>query len=313
MTRFLSFFLLSLLGFARVNAQQLAYIYIQGDKQTPFYVKLEGAMQERYGKNYCILSQMAPGPAHLEILFQQNVFPAQSFTIQVPEGGSRGFMLVQKDGAFSLYDLQQNFYLPAGNKEEDDHLPQKAVVPIVVARRPVAEEEVSKAGILKKEKRTPPVKKKAVVRKEKVVPAKNSGDPQFIGNIELHNGGNNAGAAPVLSNDSGFAPPVTLAPTFRNSDCPQAVDSATFDHLYKQMIAKSTDEERIDFLNGQMDKCYLTFHARTLGSMLTEDAARFTFLKKVYPRITDQQQFPLLDDLLRSEVWKAQFTQLVHP
>jgi hypothetical protein len=44
----------------RAEDDKFSYLYIQGDKQTPFYVKLEDAMQPRFGKNYCIIPKMAP-------------------------------------------------------------------------------------------------------------------------------------------------------------------------------------------------------------------------------------------------------------
>jgi len=105
------------------RAQQFSYVYIQGDKQTPFYVKLEGQMQPRYGKNYSIISQLAPGTINIEILFQQNIYPPQHFAIKVPENGSRAFLLNKKGNSFSLYDLQQQFYISAGNNADDDHIP----------------------------------------------------------------------------------------------------------------------------------------------------------------------------------------------
>ena len=98
-------------AFTNAPAQPFSYVYIQGDKTTPFYVKMEGKMMPRYGKNYCILSELGPGPIHIEIMFQQNVFPPQKFTIQVPENGYRGFLLNKQDKGFALYDLQQKKYL----------------------------------------------------------------------------------------------------------------------------------------------------------------------------------------------------------
>src|SRR6185437_11361514 len=80
-------------------------------------------MQPRYGKNYCIIPHLATGIINIQILFQQNIYPPQKFTILVPDNGCRGFLLVKKGGGFSLYDLQQNFYLPAGNSVDDDHAP----------------------------------------------------------------------------------------------------------------------------------------------------------------------------------------------
>jgi hypothetical protein len=99
-----------------VAAQPFSYVYIQGDKITPFYVKMDGQMMPRYGKNYCILSELAPGPIHIEILFQQKVFPSQEFTINVPENGSRGFLLSRQGDGFGLYDIRQKKYITTNDQ-----------------------------------------------------------------------------------------------------------------------------------------------------------------------------------------------------
>ena len=88
------------------SAQPFSYVYIQGDKTIPFYVKMEGQMMPRYGKNYSILSELSPGTIHIEILFQQRMLPSQKFTLQVPENGYRGFLLNKTEHGFNLYDLQ---------------------------------------------------------------------------------------------------------------------------------------------------------------------------------------------------------------
>lgn len=98
-------------------ARPFSYVYIQGDKNIPFYVKLEGKMMPRYGKNYCILSELSAGTIHIEILFQQHTYPSQSFTINVPDNGYRGLMLNRQNGRFVLYDLQQKKYLGPGGDE----------------------------------------------------------------------------------------------------------------------------------------------------------------------------------------------------
>ncbi len=54
-------------------------------------------MLPRYGKNYCIISELATGTIHIEILFQQRVLPPQKFTLQVPENGYRGFLLNKQE------------------------------------------------------------------------------------------------------------------------------------------------------------------------------------------------------------------------
>ncbi len=101
----------SILCIKNVVAQPFSYIYIQGDKTTSFYVKMEGKMQPRYGKNHCIISELPAGKINIEILFQQNAFPTEKFTLDVPENGSRGFLLNKQGELFALYDLQQKNYI----------------------------------------------------------------------------------------------------------------------------------------------------------------------------------------------------------
>jgi hypothetical protein len=297
--------------------ETLSYLYIQGDKQTPFYVKLEDEMQPRYGKNYSIIPQLAPGPIHIEILFQQNAFPPHKFTILIPDGGSRGFLLVKKDDSFALYDLQQGFYLAAGNSEEDDHLPTvSTAIADPVVTQPVEQQvipantEKDTAKLVKTEKE----KTKLWKPKAKVVttpkPVKTDGSPTFIPDIELTKPAGTAsttGDSASISTISGIAIPIIV-----NSDCPSAMSSAEFSKIFSPMAAYSTDEERLEFMQGKMDVCYESWQARALAQMLSGDAARYTLLKKMYPRVADQGAFPLLDDLFTSDIWKAEFARLVH-
>lgn len=111
-----------------------AVIYIQSDKETPIYVKMEGQMMERYSKNYVILNGLASGPMNIEVLFQQNQYPAQQFVLNVPPSGQRSFVLQKIDERkFALYDLNYGIYLQAGNKFEDD---------IDLSRMPVANNDI---------------------------------------------------------------------------------------------------------------------------------------------------------------------------
>ena len=104
--------LCTLVLYTGAQAQQpFSYVYIQGDKQTPFYIKINGQMMPRYGKNYNIISELSPGTIEIEILFQQRIHPSQKFTIDVPENGNRAFLLNKQDAGFALYDLKQKKYV----------------------------------------------------------------------------------------------------------------------------------------------------------------------------------------------------------
>lgn len=98
-----------------------AVVYIQSDKETPIYVKMEGQMMERFSKNYVIMNGLASGPLHLEVLFQQSQYPAQKFILNVAPSAQRSLILQKvSDKKFALYDLNYGIYLQEGNKVEDD-------------------------------------------------------------------------------------------------------------------------------------------------------------------------------------------------
>lgn len=302
--RFRYFFLLILVVFQQIaTAQSFSYVYIQGDKQTPFYVKMEDEMQPRYGKNYCIISQLSAGIIHIEVLFQQNTYPSQKFTIKVPDNGFRGFLLTHKGNAFSLYDLQQQFYLPAGNKEEDDHMPDASAAKDVAETTNAQAEQ--KQDITPSQAKTEPVKKQ-------------NNSPQFINDIELNSAksiqtqtaADTVQESATITHDTSApisnTPPATTSVI--NSDCPKPMGSSAFEDLYNK-LQKRSDRSKLKFLLDNLDRCYTTNQIRILTKNLTEDPDKFEFLKQAYHRVTDQSNYSILENLLSTPEWKEQFRQ----
>lgn len=296
--------LMLLTCFTKASADNLSYIYIQGDKQTPFYVKLEGEMQPRYGKNYCIIPKLAPGEVNIEILFQQNLHPAQKFTILVPAGGYRGFMLTLKDGVYALYDLQQAFYLSPGNSADDDVAPKvKEPVPVPVAPSPmVAGSTTTKNNSSTKPKNNTTTKPKPTAKEPKVTEPVDNGNPKFIDNIELNN--------ERTFGDNTTPGEITTTP-ITNSDCPSPINRSEYEEVLKKARAKS-DGNRLKYLLDQTEKCFTTIQVRALTRSLTKDPERYAFLKQIYPHVTDQANFPTLEATLTSKEWKDYF-QLILP
>ncbi len=325
--RYISLILFLLGTVIAAQAQTYSYVYIQGDKQTPFYVKLEGDMLPRYGKNYCIIPRLEAGVINIDILFQQNAYPAQHFVIKVPENGSRGFYLTLKNNEFSLYDLQQQFYLHAGNTAEDDHAPDNNTAGVSPATTPVAVPVQSPVRTENKPAEqpvtTPVDTPKAIPQPAKSEPAV-PGQPKFIEDIQLDN---DHTVKPVARPDNtAKAPDTTIVPVktepetivsdttkaVPNSDCPQPVADEQFELIYKKALQENEEESRLSYLNGQLDNCYSTAQAGILAKSMDTDAARYTFLKKVYPRVTDQSKFVTLQELMATDVWRRQFMEIVN-
>lgn len=325
--------------------ETFSYIYIQGDKETPFYVKFEDEMLPRYGKNYSIISELAPGPVNLQILFQQNKYPAQKFVVQVPENGFRGFLLMRKGDVFSLYDIHQQFYLPAGNKAGDDHLPVEGSTGMTPpADAPVkAEEPVKPAVVEKKEepKPKPAPKPKPVVEKPKkeiakepvketpavAIPTpptppfaatvskpvatppaatkenKDNKEPAFLDNISLDK--KTTPSAGVITK------PARGRMTVTNSDCPEPINDNVFADLEKRLNDKF-GEDKLKYLFTKMDNCYSTAQVRTLARRMDTDAERYTLLKRIYPRVSDQSAFPTLEREFTETEWKNYFHSILN-
>jgi len=333
LSRSLLFLLVFAFSVTEIAAQSYSYIYIQGDKQTPFYVKLEGEMLPRYGKNYCIIPKLVAGEVNIDILFQQNAYPAQHFIIQVPENGYRGFMLTQRNGQFALYDLQQQFYLPAGNAATDDHAPvfNAGQTPPPVTLAATAGQTSTEPTTAND---TPQPAKPAQTQTTAAKPS-NDGEPKFLDNIELsneHNGGAAvaAGAAvvgtavkPATVDNTNDNNPATTTPaatttvntpkteTIANSDCPEPISDATFRAIFDKVMAQPSEEARLGYLNQQLGGCFNTKQVAILAKTMDSDAARYTLLKKMYPRVTDQAVYSDLDTLFTDAQWKAYFDQLV--
>lgn len=278
-------------------------------------------MLPRYGKNYHIIPQLAPGAVNIQVLFQQNMYPAQKFTIVVPEDGFRGFLLLQKNGAFALYDIHQQFYLYPGNKAEDDRVPQaNSYVYRNTAPAPVQQTAQAAPG------------RQAAANTRN----NNNREPRFIGNIELSNerAVYNAEAVPqqqqpavqneyVETERANEAPAVeetvynadnrvieettpVSGTVVTNSDCPSAMSDAEFEDLYNKSQAKA-EKQKLKFLLSQMDACYTTNQARIIAESLNNDPEKYTFLKRVFPRVTDQYNFPPLENLLSTQEWRSYF------
>jgi hypothetical protein len=257
------------------HASKFSFVYIQGDKETPFYVKLEDEMLPRYGKNYCIIPQLAPGIIHIKILFQQHAYPAHEFTVVVPEEGSRGFLLMRKGNEFSLFDIQQQFYLQSGNKPEDDHAPA-----------PTSKYVSTQVGPTSENITTPP--KSTPV----TTPSKN--DPNFM-DVELKN--NRTGEDNSLPTNAG--------------KCKWAIDADLFDGILRNATERR-DEVRLKYLMTKAsESCFNTTQISILTKLLSTDPERYTFLKEAYPKTVDSERFPTLEALLSTDEWKGYFKHII--
>lgn len=89
-------------------AQDASYfVYIQHEKQQPFYVKLDGKLLSSSLKGYLILPKMQAGKVPVTIGFPKGEAPEQQFTVRLAGNRDYGYLLKNTgDQNWALYDLQ---------------------------------------------------------------------------------------------------------------------------------------------------------------------------------------------------------------
>lgn len=298
--------LISLLSVPSFGQHGYAYFYFEGDQQTPFYVKVEGQMQPRYGQNHFIIPDLGEGYTHFEILFQQNEYPPQEFLLDVPDGGFRGFALRKvNDQQFALYDLQQKKYILAGNKKEDDVAPKFDEIP--VAQPSLA-----------------PKRKKNRIGTREVLPLLN-GDTTIV----LPE--NNAKDTTPLDTEATFMKGVVLnggktspesdikrdagsLPLVANTDCPNAMSNEDFENFALKLLNKEEDESRLKFLKKETDNyCFSTEQVRIIAKNLKGQSARYEAVKMLYSHTSDQKNYGKLESLFNTPFLKEKFAQIINP
>jgi hypothetical protein len=323
------------------KAQDFSYVYIQGDKKTPIYTKVEGVMMPRYGKNYALLARLAPGPMNVEILFQQNEYPPIQFNILVPENGKRAFVLQKKGEAFSLYDVEQNFYLNTNNDITEDHIPTTLNNADIAIKNPIesnlevtveaAKEEIKidtttpnissnepvnvDVPFTSKVTDSVSISKKTETAIVTEVPATDSSKPKFISNIIFDNSTTSSTDAPTNNTpltETAAEAKESTTPTIVNSDCNSPIPPSNFARLYNSINTKRTENEQLGLiLESTKQYCFSTQQCQRMIEKLESDIAKFTAIKSLYPKTTDQSNFVQLEELLTNTEWKEYFRELV--
>lgn len=289
----LLFMLLSVAGKAMANGY--AYIYIEGDKVTPFYVKLEGQMMPRLGMNYCILPNLDKGATKIEILFQQNKYPTQEFMVQVPESGSRGFVLERiNDRQFALKDLHSGTYLVTGNKAEEDQL----AAPAISESKPLEEDLVASKD---KQEELPEFTIPKTNKASKAAAGSTAAgkDDRFLSDIEFNT---QPVKQPAASNAEGAG--------VAASGCGTPMDNAVFETFALRIFGKEEDDAMLKELRRTKSrKCFTTEQVRILANSMKTQSGRFQVAEMMHAQTSDPEHYNRLEQLFNTNFLKQKFRE----
>lgn len=302
--------MLSFNSLAQVNTY--SYLYIEGDKETPFYVKLEGTMQPRLGKHYAILSNLDKGYTKIEVLFEQNKYPAQSFFVNIPENASRALQLRKlDDGKFALYDLVGAHYIVSDNKKSDqiDHLLAKLsnTTPtsnvenkLPTTPKPVPQVEAlpalnAKAPKDKKPTTTKPIKDNSLLYNDGDEPVLQGEKPikkekNFIDNVAI-NGSSEAQAVPP------------------NTDCKNAISNEEFGNYLIRIKDKADDDAKLKYIQKQRKSCYTTAQIAQMALSIKSQSGRMQLTKMMYAQVSDPHEFKTLESVFTTDFLKKKFIE----
>ncbi len=349
---FLKIILISLILPISLTAQSntYSYIYIEGDKETSFYVKLEGKMMPRLGQHYSILSNLDAGVTNIEILFQQNKYPAQQYKINVPKNSVRSFVLRKTtDTDYALYDLLNNYIIPNGNRAEDDkYTPPPPVVTKVenTEENPIVnntnnkdnnetipefnpakkEKEVKEKVVKEKEVKEKEVKEKIV--KEKKEPKEK--EPKEKKELNIFKPKEKEKILTQNNNDT-FIENIVFDPNQEKkkietkntiekeseeaspttTECTEAMSNEAFEDFALVYLEKSDDNSKLKFLKNSNKKCFNSEQVRILATNLQSTSARYEAAELLLKQTTDKSQYYYkLEGLFRTDFFKNKLKQL---
>lgn len=301
-------------------AQDFSYLYLQGDKKVPIYVKLEGTMMPRSSKNYALLSKLAPGPANIEILFQQNIYPATKFSILIPPNSKRAFIVQYKDSMVQLYDIEQGFFLKANNLLSEDKLPDSLMSSFVDTNKEISEPNGDKISTtLPTDAQTDTSTNKldsistdeVNTKTDQVQDANNTEvatSPKFINNIIFDNNANNNENNTEQTNPNVSSNNILE----KNLNCPNSANTYTYNKILNELNRLTTEDQKVGLLTSFANKyCFSTEQIKVFLNSLSTDIYKYTLLKNIYNKTVDQQNYIYLKNHLQEDDFKTLFDQLL--
>ncbi|OJV53067.1 MAG: hypothetical protein BGO31_04760 [Bacteroidetes bacterium 43-16] len=344
----LVWFCLILAGFCALS-QDLndAVVYIQSDKETPIYVKVEGRMMERYSKNYVVLGNLASGPLNLEILFQQNKYPNQKFILNIPPSSQRSLVLKKLDqNKFALYDLNYGIYLNNGNRlEEDISGSDNDYQNTVLA----ANNRTEEAQPPKETAAAQPKKEKVVAQKTKKEKNTEESIPEFTAAKVKEEKKKKSEALEVAqavpeNNDTpkpakrkradreqekeakteqerfldfemdkkegntGNSKSAKNTSANHNGKCTEAATESQFDNFASLLNATEDEEQKLVIVRKNAPKyCFSTDQVRTIAMNFDSQSSRYEVTRVLKAKVVDAENYPKLSSLFNTNYLKERF------
>lgn len=314
--------------FVSVDGIAQSALYFQGDKETGIYVKVEGKMMERLGRDFVIVPGLEAGEANFEVLFEQNKYPAQKFKIRIPENGIRGFVISrQNDGSFALFDVQTNGYIPANNTEDPAYLdiPRFAKTFFPSGKRkstetglppfePGAQDEVVNISTSStEEKRQSRFIEDLDLNQPKESKRKSSQEEHkaiFDENKIFKT--QEDGVVKKSGLEEKVEEEVVTTVTSGSGMCNEAISNSAFENYAKNFQTAGDDDAKLKYFKRSYKKeCFNTEQIGILASLLNLQSSRYELVQMAISRTSDPENYEVLEGLFATDFMKRKFKELL--
>lgn len=320
-----------LLLFVSTKAQ-VAYIYIEGPRNIPFQVSVEGKQDIVQGNNYAILSFAETGVKNISISGADGQFETQRFKILVQKYAIYGFQLVKSsESKYYLLDLVNegkvidegapatvtayteknnlhtaNFQAVKVLKSGQIISPVKPAPKVVktmsqqpverTIAKPIKKQNDSLSNQVENSKQKvvvePKIKKRDTIISEIQEPSLLKSQTQLSINDTLELNNHN-----VVQGIQG--------------SCARIAEPYELKGIMSLMVEKSDDEEKMQFVKEESsDFCFSCEQLLELGKNFATQYGRYSFLKSLRTSVADPENYTSMEILFKYEDYKAKFRKL---
>ncbi|MBK7763924.1 MAG: DUF4476 domain-containing protein [Bacteroidetes bacterium] len=316
--------------FASANAQ-VAYIYIEGPRNIPFQVLVEGKQDLVQGTNYAILSFIETGVKNISIRGADGQFETQRFKILVQKNAVYGFQMVKStESKYYLLDLVNEgkvidedapatvtAYTEKNNLHTANFQPLKMLksgqivspvkpAPKVVKQMKSVPEERFVTKPIKKNNDSLPVQ--VVQPIQKVVQPKVKKKDTIISEYQAID-------SKVSDLQVNYEDTIKLnsgnVVQSLSETCARIAEPYELKGILTLMKDKTDDEEKTIFIKDEAnDFCFSCEQLIEIGKNFSTQYGRYSFLKSLRTSVADPENYASMEILFKYEDYKAKFRKL---
>lgn len=296
---------LILLLFPFIAKSQEAYLYLEGIKGLPFTITVNNKEAECKGKNYCILTFKETGEQTIDIVFGANLFPKQTFVLDVVKGSYFSYKLAKTgEDRFYLLDLvnsgkiiEPNTMVNIGMATDNNY---------IHFYNPDIEVAIEKEDSKKKSNR-----KKRDENEEEVNATEN-----VVSKSEKNNDSNNTEESNKFGvvkeyRDEDSQKQEKEQVTVSKNNCPQNAADSEVTSIIERMNQRGDDEARLILLKRKyFTGCINSVQAHRIVENFLSQYNKYAAAKFLRSNVSDIENMVSLQDLFTSNKYKNQIQKL---